>query len=157
MNLRKSLLSGLGSAFVLGVFVWFVGGVALAQCPDDDEFTTDFRLEDCRFKANDGNPFIILEPGFQLILEGEDEGEELLLQITVLDEIEFIDLTAQGLGSCPQTALSFHAELVRAQLSVDENFKLLFGISFGHPDPSAAANQCQTERAAAADGVRFHQ
>lgn len=65
-------------------------------------------------------------------------------------------LTAHGLGSCPQTALSFHANLVREQLGVAGNNKLLCGISFGHPDPAAAVNQCATERAAVADFVCFH-
>lgn len=64
--------------------------------------------------------------------------------------------TAHGLGSCPQTALSFQADYVREQLGVDANNKLLFGISFGYPDPDAPANTCRTDRAALADCVYFH-
>ena len=95
---RKSPYSILELAFVLAVFLGFTGGAAMAACPDDDEFTTDFALDECRFKANGSNRFFSLKPGYQLILEGEDEGEEIRLEITVLDETEVIDLRAQGLG-----------------------------------------------------------
>ncbi len=65
-------------------------------------------------------------------------------------------LTANGLGSCPQTALSFEADLVRETLGIDASQKLMFGISFGHPDPEAPVNQCMTDRAALSDIVHFH-
>ena len=67
-----------------------------------------------------------------------------------------LTLTAHGLGSCPQTALSFQVDLVREQLGVDASSKLLFGISFGYPDPDAPANSCTTDRAEVADTVTFH-
>ncbi|WP_116364465.1 nitroreductase [Parahaliea mediterranea] len=65
-------------------------------------------------------------------------------------------ITAHGLGSCPQTALSFFAEPVRQALGVPANNKLLFGLSFGHPDLGHPANHCTTDRAALADFVQFH-
>lgn len=65
-------------------------------------------------------------------------------------------MTANGLGSCPQTALSFQVELVRETLGIDSANKLLFGISFGYPDAEAAVNQCMTDRAALSDTVTFH-
>ncbi|HEY6131833.1 MAG TPA: nitroreductase [Halioglobus sp.] len=67
-----------------------------------------------------------------------------------------LTLTAHGLGSCPQTALSFQADYVREQLGIAPNNKLLFGISFGYPDPNSPANACVTDRAAVADAVTFH-
>ena len=65
-------------------------------------------------------------------------------------------MTARGLGSCPQTALGFQADQLRSALQVDPAHKLMFGISFGHPDPAAAANLCATDRAALGDFVIFH-
>lgn len=65
-------------------------------------------------------------------------------------------LTAHGLGSCPQTALSFQADYVREQLGVSANNKLVFGISFGYPDPDDPVNACLTDRAALPDAVTFH-
>ena len=44
-----------------------------------------------------------------------------------------LGMVAHGLGSCPQTALSFEADLIRETLGIDASNKLLFGISFGVP------------------------
>ena len=67
-----------------------------------------------------------------------------------------LTLTAHGLGSCPQTALSFQANFIRESLGIDSSNKLVFGISFGYPDPDAPANTCLTDRADLADTVTFH-
>ena len=64
-------------------------------------------------------------------------------------------LAAHGLGSCPQTALSFLCDQVRAECGVDASHRLLFGISFGYEDTANAANDCRLGRAALADNVRF--
>lgn len=65
-------------------------------------------------------------------------------------------MTAHGLGCCPQTSLSFHADLIRRELGIDTAQKLLFGISFGYADPDHPINQARTGRAALADAVSFH-
>ena len=66
-------------------------------------------------------------------------------------------MTANGMGSCPQTALSFQVELVRETLGIEAHNKLLFGISFGYPATDAPVNSCATDRAALEDTVTFHQ
>ena len=68
-----------------------------------------------------------------------------------------LSLTAHGLGSCPQTSLSFQVDYVREQLGIDASNKLVFGMSFGYPETAAAANRCATERAELAGVVTFHQ
>ena len=55
--------------------------------PDDDEWTNDFSAEKKDLTATGRNPFFILEPGYQLVLE---EGNEILT-ITVLDETKLVD------------------------------------------------------------------
>jgi nitroreductase len=65
-------------------------------------------------------------------------------------------LTANGLGSCPQTALSMAADIVRDVLQVDASNKLLFGLSFGYPASDVPANECVTDRATLVDAVKFH-
>ena len=67
-----------------------------------------------------------------------------------------LTLSAHGLGSCPQSALSFQADFVREALHIDSSNKLLFGISFGHPLENAPANSCTTDRADVTDAVTFH-
>jgi nitroreductase len=55
-------------------------------------------------------------------------------------------LTANGLASCAQGALSHHAEIVHGELGVGEDQKLLFGIAFGYEDAAHPANAARTVR-----------
>lgn len=65
-------------------------------------------------------------------------------------------MTAHGIASCPQTALGFHAGIVRETLAVPDDLKLLFGISFGYEDLSAAANKAVVGRESIEKAVFFH-
>lgn len=64
-------------------------------------------------------------------------------------------LTAHGMGSCPQTALSFQPHIIRKELGISDDQKLLFGMSFGYPDLDCAANNCTTGREDCHDVVSF--
>ncbi|WP_372749274.1 nitroreductase [Litorivivens sp.] len=68
-----------------------------------------------------------------------------------------LSLAAHGLASCPQTALSFQPHIVREALSLPASWRLLFGLSFGYPDPSHASAKCETDRAAIDTAVRFYE
>lgn len=65
-------------------------------------------------------------------------------------------LTARGIGSCAQGALGLFPDIVREQLGIPGNHKLLFGISFGYEDHSVKANAARVDRARIDDVVRFH-
>ena len=61
------------------------------------QFTTDFRIEDCTFSAAGRNAYFSIEPGDQLVLEGDEDGETVVVQITVLNRQKVIVLhTPQG-------------------------------------------------------------
>ena len=66
-----------------------------------------------------------------------------------------LGLTAHGLGSCPQTALAFLANVIRPTLGLGDNEQLMFGMSFGYPT-DMAVNGVRTERAPLEDVVTFH-
>lgn len=70
-------------------------GIVMAQ-KKMPQFTTEFRLEDCEFETTGENPYFILEPGYLLVLEGEEDGEEVRVVITVLRETENISLPDIG-------------------------------------------------------------
>lgn len=65
-------------------------------------------------------------------------------------------LTAQGLASCAQGALSHHADIVRRELGVGEDMRVLFGIAFGYEDAAHPANATRTTREAVGDCIQFH-
>ena len=66
-----------------------------------------------------------------------------------------LGLTAHGLGSCPQTALAFLANVIRPALSLGDHEQLMFGMSFGYPTESAV-NNVHTDRAQLSEVVTFH-
>ncbi len=68
-----------------------LSSVAMAK-----EFTKDFRLEDCEFVAGGENAHFVLIPGYKLLLEGEEDGEEVEVLITVLNRTRDILLPDIG-------------------------------------------------------------
>ncbi len=88
--------------YVLLILAWltlFAQTNATAQEPNEPneaEFTTDFNIESCKFIATGVNPYFILKPCYRLVLEGEDEGEEVRVQITVLPKTKMIRLNGIG-------------------------------------------------------------
>jgi nitroreductase len=67
-----------------------------------------------------------------------------------------LSLTAHGLGGIPQTMLGFYADTIRGLLGIDPSMKMLFGISFGHPDETSAANRYRIGKASIEENVIFH-
>ena len=65
-------------------------------------------------------------------------------------------MTAHGIGSCAQGALSHYADIVHDALGVGADMLLLFGIAFGYEDPDHPANAARTGRAALEVSTRFH-
>src|SRR5262245_11290448 len=61
----------------------------------EPQFTTDFRLEDCRFLASGRNAYFSIEPGDRFVFEGEEDGEPVRLQITVLRQTQVVSFRTQ--------------------------------------------------------------
>jgi nitroreductase len=68
-----------------------------------------------------------------------------------------LSMAAYDVACCPQTALGFHADIVRELLNLPSTMKLLFGISFGYEDKNNAANNTRVGRADLAQTVTFYQ
>lgn len=67
-----------------------------------------------------------------------------------------LSLMAHGLGGIPQTMLGFYADTIREQLGVDPSLKMLFGISFGYPKETTAANRYRIDKARIEERVTLH-
>lgn len=67
-----------------------------------------------------------------------------------------LSLAAHGLGGVPQTVLGMHADTIRKVLGIDPSLKLLFGISFGYPDFTSAANAYRIDKIPVNESVVFH-
>jgi hypothetical protein len=84
-----------GKVLLAVVVLSCLGGIAVME-EDEPEFTADFRPEDCTFETVGENAYFILRPGYQLVLEGEVDGEMVRVEITVLDETQDIVLQEMG-------------------------------------------------------------
>jgi len=71
-------------------------GAARGQGDDGEGYTTDFGLENCRFKARGHNTYWSLHPGHFLRLEGEEDGAEIAVEITVLRKTKTIRFEYNG-------------------------------------------------------------
>jgi len=96
-------------------------------------------------------------PHIAFLFIPENFGLREAVDIGMYAQSLMLSLTAHGIGSCPQTALGFHADLVRKTLGIEASQKLLFGISFGYTDNDAPVNQSRTTRAAVKDNTRFYE
>ena len=75
--------------FAAALFAWPAQG-------HEPPFTDDFRIEDCEFENVGRNAYFSLIPGDQLVLSGEDDGEELVVQVTVLQQKRTIRFTTES-------------------------------------------------------------
>lgn len=72
-----------------------VAGPLLQSCQSGEQpaFTDSFHTDSCHFSTTGRNTYFILEPGYQLVLEGKEDGETTRLEITVLNETRKIGVT----------------------------------------------------------------
>ena len=62
----------------------------------DAEYTRNFLADHCAFASRGETTYFVLEPGYQLVFEGEDEGESVRVVQTVLDRTETLELPGVG-------------------------------------------------------------
>jgi nitroreductase len=67
-----------------------------------------------------------------------------------------LSLTARGFHGIPQTILGMYADVVRSGLDISDDYKLLFGISFGTADPDAPVNRIRMHRLPVEQSVVMH-
>jgi len=97
-GLRTLASVSLFVATMVVAFTWLGLSSGIVRAQDEEpQFTTEFRLEDCKFDAKGENPYFILKPGYQLVLEGDDDGEAVRVEISVLHENEKISLPDIGM------------------------------------------------------------
>jgi hypothetical protein len=89
---KKTRAGLVAAAALVGLFA--AGGqYALGQDTRINKigYTDEFFLDDCDFSDTGSNRFFILEPNYQLVLKGEEDGEEIELVITVLEDTKLVD------------------------------------------------------------------
>lgn len=129
--------------FDLGMKIYGVAGIDRKDKAARDQFMVD------NFKFFDAPVGVFITSNFELnYYVGIDIG--CYLQSVMLLARE------QGLGTCPQAALSAMPKIVRAELGLPEEQKVLVGLSIGYPLPDPELNRYHTPRESFADKVKFY-
>jgi hypothetical protein len=88
-EIRRYVPRSCALATALSALAVLAARTAAAVCPTpaatftpDPAFRSDFGLEECRFSSRGRNPFFILEPGYRITLESDEE----VARITVLEQ-----------------------------------------------------------------------
>jgi nitroreductase len=64
-------------------------------------------------------------------------------------------LNARGVGSCVQVSIAGYPDVIREQLRIGEEMRILCGISIGYPDPNFPGNSLNVPRSPLADNFVF--
>jgi hypothetical protein len=96
MNARTNvvLAAVLAGALAAGIFA---NGQQIASAGGsskhhhEQQFTDEFFLKDCNFTSTGSNRFFILEPNYQSVLIGREDGQDVQLIVTVKNETKNID------------------------------------------------------------------
>lgn len=98
-------------------FARIMNGEIIEECDEDDEeFTDEFAVEDCVFLTRGANAYWVLDPGWQITLEGDDEGELIELSITVLRQTFDVFLNIDGQSQRIRTRVIEEREVVDGEL-----------------------------------------
>jgi len=88
----------------------------------DSEWQEEFGISKCNLQTSGRNPYFILEPGYQLVLEGND----IKLQLTVLDETKTIDGVATRVVEEREWKKGELAEIAKNYFAICEPTKDVF-------------------------------
>ncbi len=99
------LKTKIGSAILMIALIGALGGCLPQQMADGETrvvaseqhnmsklaWTDNFMADSCTFVTTGSNPYFVLQPGFQLILEGKEKKDNIHLEITVLNETKKVN------------------------------------------------------------------
>lgn len=113
---------------------------------------------DARRAAADQNLFFFNAPHVALLfMPSFGDNVRVAADIGMYGQTFLLSLTDHGLAGVPQTYLGSFADTIRNVLAISSDLKMMFGISFGYPDPDAPGNSINVGRDSIMENVTFHQ
>lgn len=82
-------------------------------------------------------------------------GTTVALDVGMYAQSLMLTMVAFGLHSCPMGTMRNYPDLVRESFDIQDDTRILFGISFGYEDSSVPANKTRTTRDAVNTNVVF--
>jgi nitroreductase len=82
-------------------------------------------------------------------------GTTVALDVGMYAQSLMLTMVAFGLHSCPMGTMRNYPDMVRDAFDIQDETKILFGLSFGYEDTAVAANKTRTEREPVSVSVMF--
>jgi len=90
-KIRSYVLSMVvATVVVASAAILFVSIVTLVKA-QNESWTSSFNMEECNFSTIGTNPYFILQPGYQFIFAGVEDGESLNVTVTVSNETKAVE------------------------------------------------------------------
>jgi nitroreductase len=94
-------------------------------------------------------------PHVAIICMQKQFGVRVALDVGAYVQTLLLALWSRGVASCAQASLSTYPTVIRRELSIPDELRILCGISFGYEDPSVPANRTRQTRDAVSANVSF--
>ncbi|HEY4313195.1 MAG TPA: nitroreductase [Pirellulales bacterium] len=82
-------------------------------------------------------------------------GVRVALDVGAYVQTLLLALWSRGVASCAQASLSSYPGIIRRELSISDDLRIVCGISFGYEDPSVLANRTRQARDPMSANVTF--
>jgi len=79
---------GLSTQQLTGMYI--NSAIAASQTSSEKKYTDSFDLKNCTFSTTGSNPYFILEPGYQLVFEGEGDNGPINVTSKVLNQTKVV-------------------------------------------------------------------
>jgi nitroreductase len=141
------------------------GGTTPSADDPVDEFKDDYRRlqVDCavamyremgiergdgagRFRALMRNFELFDAPHVGIVCMERQFGLGVALDVGMYVQSLMLALWARGVATCAQASLRMYPEIVRQELGIPDNLRILCGLSFGYEDPNVPANRTRQTR-----------
>ena len=78
------------AAALVSTTILFVSTTSTTVNAQNESWTSSFNLEDCNLSTTGTNPYFILQPGYQLVFAGVEDGDPLNVTVTVSNETKVV-------------------------------------------------------------------
>ena len=77
------------TVLVASAAILLVGTSTMVKA-QNESWTSSFNMEECNFSTTGTNPYFILQPGYQLVFTGVEDGEPLNVTVTVSNDTKAV-------------------------------------------------------------------
>lgn len=119
------------------------------------EMSVDRNDHEGRARASLRNFEFFDAPHVAIVCMEKQFGIGVALDVGTYVQTLLLALWARGVATCAQAALRHYPQIIRRELQIPDNLKILCGIALGYEDTSVPANRCRQTRQPIEENVVF--